>query len=366
MQKTNDKIANPLSLIAELTYRCPLRCPYCSNPLDCSSDRYSQELTTQEWVKVIQQAGKLGIIQIGFSGGEPLLREDLAVLVETAATAGIYSTLVTAGIFLTPKLATRLRDAGLDHVQISIQDSHAEASDWIAGTRSFDRKLAAAKLVKSLGFPLTINVVLHRHNLDRIAEILDLCESLEADRVELANTQYYGWALQNRAILLPTREQLQHAEQIVASRRHGRMKLLYVLCDYYQDYPKPCMGGWGMRSLVVAPDGSVLPCQVASCIEDLGFDKVRDRPLDWIWFESEAFNRFRGNDWMQEPCSSCDRRDIDFGGCRCQAFLLTGDATATDPACHLSPHHGLVAEAQMKTADLASFVYRSSAKIKSV
>jgi pyrroloquinoline quinone biosynthesis protein E len=349
---------NPLSLIAELTYSCPLKCPYCSNPLDYGSDRYRQELTTEEWVRTIEQAAKLGVVQIGFTGGEPLLRKDLTVLVNTSATAGIYSTLVTAGTLLTLDLATQLQDAGLDHVQISIQDSHASASDWIAGTRSHDRKLAAAKLVKSLGFPLTINVVLHRHNLDRIAEILDLCEELEADRVELANTQYYGWALQNQASLLPTREQLQQAEQIVATRRNGRMKILYVLSDYYQDYPKPCMGGWGKRALVVAPNGSVLPCQVASSIPNLTFTNVRDRSLDWIWFEDPAFNRFRGTDWMSEPCRNCDRREIDFGGCRCQAYLLTGDATATDPVCHLSPHHHLISNARVETTQKPAFIYR--------
>jgi PqqA peptide cyclase len=359
---------SPLSLIAELTYSCPLKCPYCSNPLDYGSDRYRQELTTEEWVQTIEQAAKLGVVQIGFTGGEPLLRKDLTVLVKTAATAGIYSTLVTAGTLLTLDLATQLRDAGLDHVQISIQDSHASTSDWIAGTRlpkgqrqsrSHDRKLAAAKLVKSLGFPLTINVVLHRHNLDRIAEILDLCEELEADRVELANTQYYGWALQNQAALLPTKEQLQQAEQIVATRRNGRMKILYVLSDYYQDYPKPCMGGWGHRAIVVAPNGSVLPCQVASSIPNLTFTNVRDRSLNWIWFEDPTFNRFRGTDWMSEPCRSCDRREIDFGGCRCQAFLLTGDATATDPVCHLSPYHQLITNAKAKTTK-TEFVYRSN------
>jgi PqqA peptide cyclase len=354
---------SPLSLIAELTYRCPLQCPYCSNPLDYGSDRNHQELTTETWVQTIEQAAKLGVVQIGFTGGEPLLRDDLTVLVKAAATAGIYSTLVTAGTLLTLDLTRRLQDVGLDHVQISIQDSNADTSDWIAGTRSHDRKLAAAKLVKSLGFPLTINVVLHRHNLDRIAEILDLCEELEADRVELANTQYYGWALQNKAALLPTREQLQQAEQVIASRRNGRMKILYVLSDYYQDYPKPCMGGWGMRSLVVAPNGNVLPCQVASSIPNLTFVNVRDRPLDWIWFESEAFNRFRGTDWMSEPCRSCDRREIDFGGCRCQAFLLTGNSTATDPVCHLSPHHHLITKVPKDPTETPAFVYRNARSI---
>ena len=237
--------------------------------------------------------------------------------------------------------AASLRQAGLDHVQISIQDSRATESDRIAGIPCFEQKLTAARLVKELGFPLTLNFVLHRHNLDRIEEMLELAEALAADRVELANTQYYGWALQNRAALLPTREQLQQAEQAVkaAQKRHKiPMGILYVIPDYYAEYPKPCMGGWGQRTIVVTPQGEALPCQVASVIPDLEFANVRDRSLEWIWYESTAFNRFRGTDWLPEPCQSCDRVEIDWGGCRCQAFLLTQNAAATDPVCHLSPH----------------------------
>lgn len=339
----------PFSLIAELTYRCPLRCPYCSNPLDCGDDQYRQELPTEDWLRVIQEASTLGVLQLGLTGGEPLLRDDLDVLVEVASNAGLYSTLVTAGTLFTPERAASLRDAGLDHVQISIQDSQAAESDRIAGTRSFDKKLEAARLAKALGFPLTLNFVLHRHNLDRIEEILELCEALEADRVELANTQYYGWALSNRSALLPTREQLEWAERAVAAVRERRsfpMGILYVIPDYYEEYPKPCMGGWGRRALAIAPNGDVLPCQAASSIPGMDFANVRDHSLEWIWCESPAFNRFRGTDWMPEPCRSCDRQEIDFGGCRCQALLLTGDATATDPVCHLSPHHHLVIEAR--------------------
>lgn len=354
----------PLSLIAELTYRCPLRCPYCSNPLDCGSDRYRQELTTEDWLRVIQQAQALGVLQFGFTGGEPLLRQDLEGLVEAAAKAKLYTTLVTAGTLFTPERATRLRDYGLDHVQISIQDSRAEESDRIAGMRSFEQKLEAARLAKALGFPLTLNFVLHRHNLDRIEEILELCETLEADRVELANTQYYGWAMHNRATLLPKREQLQRAEHAVAAfrKRQGqRMRILYIIPDYYENDPKPCMGGWGNRAMVIAPNGDVLPCQVASSIPGMDFANIRDRPLESIWFESEAFNRFRGTDWMSEPCRSCSRQAIDFGGCRCQALLLAGDVNATDPVCYLSPHHHLIIEAreQAQLEQLPSFVYRS-------
>lgn len=353
----------PLTLIAELTYRCPLRCPYCSNPVNYGDHEYRQELTTAQWLDVIQQAAQLGILQLGFTGGEPLLQPDLEVMVETAAATGLYTSLITAGTLLTPERAARLQACGLDHVQISVQDSQAAESDAIAGIRSFEQKLTAARLVKALEFPLTLNVVLHRHNLDRIEEIIALCEQLEADRVELANTQYYGWALHNRTSLLPTPEQLQRAQQVVAeAQQHRRfpMGLVYVLPDYYESYPKPCMGGWGQRAMVVAPNGEVLPCQVAKSIPGLTFANVCDHPLEWIWFHSDAFNRFRGNDWMAEPCRSCPRQTVDFGGCRCQAFLLTGDATATDPVCHLSPHHDLILKAQQQQPETPiPFIYRS-------
>ena len=354
----------PLSLVAELSYRCPLRCPYCSNPLDWA-DKNSQELNTQDWLRVIRQSRQLGVVQLGLSGGEPLLRQDLSVLIEEAATLGLYTTLVTAGTLLTPQRAASLRQAGLDHVQISIQDSRATEADLIAGIPCFEQKLTAARLVKKLGFPLTLNFVLHRHNLDRIEEMLELAEALAADRVELANTQYYGWALQNRAALLPTREQLQQAEQAVkaAQKRYKiPMGILYVIPDYYAEYPKPCMGGWGQRTIVVTPQGEALPCQVASVIPDLEFANVRDRSLEWIWYESTAFNRFRGTDWLPELCQSCDRVEIDWGGCRCQAFLLTQNAAATDPVCHLSPdHEGVVAVRDAISVEPLPFIYRSHA-----
>ena len=339
------KIDLPLTLIVELTYRCPLRCPYCSNPTDYDSSKYRQELTTEYWLDTIRQAANLGVLQLGFTGGEPLIRQDLEAMVETAAATGIYTSLITAGTLLTKDRATKLRDCGLDHIQISIQDSLAAKSDYIAGIPSFEQKLTAARLVKQLGFPLTINVVLHRHNLDRITQILELCKTLEADRVELANTQYYGWALHNRDALLPTLEQLDKAKQAVATAQQEKyfpMGVVYVLPDYYEQYPKPCMGGWGQRTMVISPNGDVLPCQVATSIPELDFDNVRERSLNWIWFESKVFNRFRGTDWMDQPCRSCPRQTIDFGGCRCQAFLLTGSATATDPVCHLSSEHHLL------------------------
>ncbi len=351
----------PLSLVAELSYRCPLRCPYCSNPLDWA-DKSSQELTTEHWLRAIRQSRQLGIVQLGLSGGEPLLRQDLEVLVEEAASLGLYTTLVTAATLLTPKRAEKLRQVGLDHIQISIQDSRAAESDSIAGIKCFEQKLAAARLVKELGFPLTLNFVLHRHNLDRIEEMLQLAETLAADRVELANTQYYGWALQNRAALLPTHEQLQQAERAVkAARERGKipMGIIYVIPDYYAEYPKPCMGGWGQRTIVVTPQGEALPCQVASVIPDLEFANIKNHSLEWIWYESPAFNRFRGTDWLPELCQSCDRVEIDWGGCRCQALLLTQDAAATDPVCHLSPHHEQVVAVRDAVGVQLPFIYRS-------
>jgi pyrroloquinoline quinone biosynthesis protein E len=280
----------------------------------------------------------------------------------------MYTSLITAGNLLSEERAGRLRACGLDHIQISVQDSQAAASDALAGVHCFEEKLTAARRVKELGFPLTINVVLHRQNLDRITEIIDLCEKLKADRVELANTQYYGWALHNRASLLPTHAQLQHAQDVVADAKQQRrfpMGLVYVLPDYYESYPKPCMGGWGQRTMVIVPNGDVLPCQVAKSIPELTFANVHDHELAWIWFESDAFNRFRGTDWMTEPCRSCPRKTIDFGGCRCQALLLTGNATATDPACHLSPDHHVIGAAreQTKIQTPPPLVYRSLQKL---
>lgn len=357
------KIDRPLSLIAELTYRCPLRCPYCSNPINYGDSKYRQELTTEHWVDTIRQAANLGVLQLGFTGGEPLLMPDLEIMVETAAATGIYTSLITAGTLLNRDRIGKLKDCGLDHIQISIQDSFADKSDYIAGIPSFKQKIAAAKLVKQLGFPLTINVVLHRQNLDRIKEIIELCRTLKADRVELANTQYYGWALQNRSALLPTPEQLEQGKQAVAiaqKQKYFPMGVVYVLPDYYEQYPKPCMGGWGQKTMVIAPNGDVLPCQVAASISELAFANVRQETLEWIWYESESFNRFRGTDWMEEPCRSCDRQSIDFGGCRCQALLLTGKATATDPVCHLSPKHQLIlAQQEQAATEIPAFVYRS-------
>ncbi|MGH3098607.1 MAG: pyrroloquinoline quinone biosynthesis protein PqqE [Streptosporangiales bacterium] len=335
----------PYGLLAELTYACPLHCPYCSNPLDL--DDYREELPTAAWQRVLAEARQLGVLQLHLSGGEPLQRRDIVEIVSSATGHGFYTNLITSALGLSRRRAEQLLAAGLDHVQISIQADEPDVSDRIAGTRSFERKLAACRLVKELGWPLTLNVVLHRHNIDRVGGILALAEELEADRIELANTQYYGWAWRNRQALLPTRTQLQHAETTVRAARDrlaGRMEVIYVIPDYYSRYPKPCMGGWARRQLTVTPGGDALPCPTAHTLP-LPRANVREHSLAWIWEQSALFNSFRGTGWMPEPCQSCARRDTDFGGCRCQAFQLTGDAARTDPVCHLSPDHELVAEA---------------------
>jgi pyrroloquinoline quinone biosynthesis protein E len=321
-----------------------LHCPYCSNPTEFSPTE--GELTAAEWERVLGETGELGVLHVHFSGGEPLLRPDLPELVRSAREAGLYTNLLTSGVGLTPARGERLRDAGLDSVQISFQADEPGAADAIAGVSAHARKLEAARLVGELGWPLTLNVVLHRENIDRIEALVALAEELGAERLELANTQYYGWAFHNRASLLPSRtqaEKAQAAATAAAERLRGRMQVVYVLPDYLGDRPKPCMNGWGQRHLTVNPVGDVLPCPTAGVIAGLRFENVRRRSLRWIWEESEAFNHFRGTDWMPEPCRSCERREIDFGGCRCQAALLTGDAANTDPVCGLSPYHETVA-----------------------
>ncbi|MEU6644476.1 pyrroloquinoline quinone biosynthesis protein PqqE [Saccharomonospora sp. NPDC046836] len=334
----------PFGLLAELTYACPLHCAYCSNPINLGD--YRDELTTEQWRRVLVEARELGALQAHLSGGEPLQRHDIVEIVHSAHRLGLYTNLVTSGLGLSRRRAEELRVAGLDHVQISIQAEEPVASDRLAGLRSFERKIAAARVVKELGWPLTLNVVLHRQNIDNIAGIIELAEQMAADRVELANTQYYGWAWHNRHALLPSRGQLERAEKAVRAARErlkGTTELIYVLPDYYSDYPKACMGGWGQRLLAVAPNGDVLPCLAAHQLP-LPRASVHEHSLQWIWTESPLFQSFRGTEWMPQPCRSCDRRELDFGGCRCQAFQLTGDAARTDPVCRLAPEHGIVAE----------------------
>ncbi|MFF1324353.1 pyrroloquinoline quinone biosynthesis protein PqqE [Streptomyces sp. KS_5] len=335
--------ARPWALLAELTHACPLHCGYCSNPLELT--RRSSELSTEQWTDVLAQAGELGVVQMHLSGGEPLLRRDLAEIVAAAEAAGIYTQLVTSGVGLSESRLAALAAAGLKSVQLSVQHADPRASDRIAGRRSFAEKERAAGLVRAAGLPLGMNVVLHRENLDALDALVELGVSWGVDRIELANVQFYGWGLLNRAALLPTREQLAGAREAV-QRWRGRLpdgpELVWVVPDYFDGVAKPCMGGWGAVSLTVAPDGTVLPCPAAAALPDLDPPNVRDHRLDWIWDHSEAFTRYRGTDWMPDPCRSCSRREEDFGGCRCQAYALTGDATRTDPACGLSPDHGLI------------------------
>jgi len=333
----------PYAFLAELTYRCPLRCPYCSNPTRVRDDR---ELTTDEWCRAIREAAALGVLQIGFSGGEPLVRHDLAELVRGAREANLYTNLITSGIGLDENCTHELRDAGLDSVQLSFQSDEPDLADEIAGARAHQRKLNAAAEIRAAGISLSLNFVIHRRNIDRLPQIIELTETLGAERVELANVQFYGWAFLNRAALLPTREQVARAREVATAakaRLAGKIDIFYVLPDYYETRPKPCLNGWGQRYLTVNPVGDVLPCQTASsAIPDLRFENVRARSLDWIWRESESFNRFRGTEWMPEPCQSCPQKEIDFGGCRCQAALLTGNAANTDPVCTLSPNRAYV------------------------
>jgi pyrroloquinoline quinone biosynthesis protein E len=325
------------------------------------------ELGTEQWKRVIQEAAALGVLQIGFSGGEPLQRKDLEVLVQVARESGLYTNLITSGLGLNETRVRQLAESGLDNIQLSFQAAEEELADRIAGVRNaHHQKLRATRLIREIGVALSLNVVLHRFNIDGLREIIEFAEELRATRLELANTQYYGWAFQNRSLLIPTRGQTEVAAQIaLAARRRlkGVMEVLYVLPDYFAGRPKPCMNGWGRRYLTVNPSGAVLPCPTAGGIPGLVFDNVRERPLAWIWNASESFNRFRGTEWMPEPCRSCPQREIDFGGCRCQAALLTGDPGKTDPACELSPHRQLVCEVVDRGSDkfdLADLLYRQN------
>jgi len=341
----------PYTLIAELTYRCPLRCVYCSNPLDYA--RHRDELTESEWQRVFREAEALGVVQLNLTGGEPLVRDDLEGLVGAARALDLYTNLITAGVPLSRERLERLRDAGLDSVQLSIQGAGASDVVRIAGHDSYAKKLEVARWVKELGLPFTLNTVLHRENIDRVDEVIALAERLQADRLELANTQYLGWALLNRRALLPARDQIERARTLAAAARarlRGRMEVAFVTPDYYSDFPKACMDGWARRFILVSPDGLALPCHLAHTLPGIEFENVRARSLDQIWHHSAGFLQFRGEEWMPEPCRSCDRRTQDFGGCRCQAFHLTGAAAATDPACSLAPDHHLIEAARDQSA----------------
>ena len=359
MASNGASLPKPLGLLAELTHRCPLGCPYCSNPL--ALDPRADELDAAAWARVFKEAAALGVLQVHLSGGEPAARRDLVEITASARAAGLYTNLITSGVGVTTKLLGALSDAGLDHVQLSIQDAEEKSADHIAGYEgAYARKKALATEVVALKLPLTVNAVIHRANVARIGELVDLALAMGAARVEIAHVQYYGWALKNRAALMPTRAQVEQAVKTVddlRARHHGRIVIDAVVPDYHARFPKPCVGGWGRRSLNVTPAGRVLPCHAAESIAGLEFWSVREHSLVDIWTSSPAFNAFRGTDFLPEPCRSCERREIDFGGCRCQAFALTGDARATDPVCQLSPHHGLVEELAAVQED-RSYSYR--------
>jgi len=334
---------NPLAVIAEITHRCPLHCVYCSNPLQLAPT--DSELSTGEWKQVFEQCGKLGMLHAHFTGGEPLARADLTELISSARCAGLYTNLITSGIGLNEQSLKALVDAGLDHIQISFQDSCEDAANWIAGAKAHAHKIELSRAIRRHKIAFTVNLVVHRQNLDHLEEIIAFIEQLNPDRAEIAHTQYYGWALANRAALMPTRVQVEKAVAIVAEaekRFAGRIRIDSVIPDYYAKFPKACMGGWGRKLMLINPSGKVLPCHSAEVLPEMSFENVREKSLRWIWEESPSFRRFRREDWMPEPCRSCERRGEDFGGCRCQAFLLTGDANATDPVCSLAPAHNIV------------------------
>ncbi len=342
----NPKPTPPRWLLAELTYKCPLQCPYCSNPLDYA--QHNSEISTEDWKRVLSQARKMGAVQLGFSGGEPLSRQDLPELVEHARQLGYYTNLITSGYGLNEERVIQLKEAGLDHIQLSIQASTQELNDHIAGTVSYENKKAVAHLIKKHGYPMVLCVVIHRENIHQMQQILEMAEELGADYVELANTQYYGWAHKNRDLLMPTKEQYETAEAIAQAYKEqvaDKMKIYYIIPDFHEDRPKACMNGWGTTFLTIAPDGVALPCHSARELPGLDCPNVNDFSIEQIWNDSKAFNFFRGYEWMKEPCRSCDEKEKDFGGCRCQAYLLTGDMYSTDPVCSKSPDHRLIDDA---------------------
>ena len=358
--------APPLALLAELTHRCPLRCPYCYNPMEL--EKASSELSADAWKGILDEAAELGILQVHFSGGEPTAYPDLVSLVGHATRVGLYTNLITSGVLFDAAMVDALGRAGLEHVQLSFQDTRGEEGDRIAGTAgAHAKKLVAARWVREAGIALTLNAVVHRGNIDRLEEVLDLAVQVGARRIEVAQVQYYGWALANRAAFMPTRAQLERATEVVAKaaeRLKGILVIDTVVPDYYARYPKACMGGWGRRFLNITPSGKVLPCHAAETIPDLRFERAGERRLADIWENSAAFQRFRGTEWMPEPCRSCERRELDWGGCRCQALALTGDAANTDPACELSPRHAeVVALAEAESGAVPPpFVYRHFGK----
>jgi len=348
-------VGPPLWLLLELTYRCPLHCVFCYNPTELA--RTGAELATGDWIRVLREARVLGAVQLGLSGGEPLLREDLEALVAEAHALGYYINLITSGVGMTEERIGALKRAGLDHIQLSFQDSTREMNDFLSSTRTFELKAQVAALIRKYDYPMVLNVVLHRLNIDHVGEILEMAERMGAQYVELANTQYYGWAWLNRAQLLPSRAQLTRAEEVTQRFRErvgGRMQVYFVVPDYFETRPKACMNGLGSVFLAIAPDGTALPCHAARMLPGLELPNVREHDVRAIWYHSAAFNQFRGEAWMKEPCRHCPERSKDHGGCRCQAYLLTGDAANADPVCELSPHHGRVVAAVAEAERLAA------------
>jgi len=358
----NPSVGLPLGMLAELTHRCPLQCPYCSNPAKLL--KANAELSTKDWQRVFEEVAELGLLQVHLSGGEPTLRQDLEALIETLSRCGIYTNLITAGVMLPRARLEALAKAGLEHLQLSIQGADAKTTELIGNYKGgFEKKLETAKYTRELGLPLTINAPVHRHNIDQVEQFIELALDLDAERVEIANVQYYGWAYLNRPALMPERDKVERQVEVVEKARtelKGVLTIDFVTPDYYADYPKPCMGGWGMDALVITPDGTVLPCHASQTIPTLSFENVKEKSMADIWYHSLAFNAYRGTDWMPEPCRSCPRKEIDFGGCRCQALALTGDASATDPACMLSPHHEKILQLASQNAakTQTEFVYR--------
>jgi pyrroloquinoline quinone biosynthesis protein E len=353
-------LRGPLSLVAEVTHRCPLHCVYCSNPMGMqSADR---ELSAEEWTRVFNQAAALGVLHLHLTGGEPLARPDLETLILAGRSSGLYVNMITSGLGLNAERLLAIQDAGLEHIQLSLQDADERMANEFAGARAHAHKLKLASLIRQREIAFTVNIVVHRENLDRLDAMLALAESLEPQRIEIAHVQYYGWALKNRNRLMPTRLQVERSVQLIAeaqSRLSGRIQLQSVLPDYYARYPKACVGGWGRQMMLIDPAGTALPCHAAAIIPGMEYDTVRNHNLDWIWRHSFAFNRFRGDSWMKDPCNNCERKETDFGGCRCQAFQLTGDAANADPACSLSERHdALVAITQERPEPDRRWVYR--------
>jgi pyrroloquinoline quinone biosynthesis protein E len=370
------QIAPPLWLLAELTYRCPLHCAFCYNPVDYAHEK--AELTTAQWFDVMRQARALGAAQLGFSGGEPLVRDDLEELIGEARRLGFYTNLITSGVGLTEARLARMAELGLDHIQLSFQDSTREMNDFLSSTKTFDLKARVAKLIKQYDYPMVLNVVLHRYNLDHVGTIIDMALAMGVEYLELANTQYYGWGMVNRAQLMPTREQIERAEAVVNAYRArigNQVRILFVVPDYFEERPKACMNGWGSVFLGISPDGTALPCHAARTLPGIAFPNVRDYSVKDIWYASGAFNRYRGDAWMKSPCSSCPEKHKDFGGCRCQAYALTGDAENADPVCSRSPQHADVqaivmhahrAQQAMQEQSVQPIVFRTDANSRRI